>query len=512
MIIKKMEKKYKFSLLGVLSLSLLIGCGDSNKKPSLAEMDFFNSETILNNVESYWRKDFSCAQQSGDGMSVFIDLSNGMYDAYNQGQNFDMLRDVISQMPSDVKFYSVANAEVIQLEGDANVIYKNFVMDQSLYKKNKYAPIEKTLKTIVSNNEDALFVTDFEEYEAKNGEQLGNFSKDYFTQWLKNGNTIEFYVMNFHEKNKNLESDKHVYFVLFNTPEKKIKERFELGLSGKNYGYKYYLLSPNFYSLKTHYPAIDKGGQYYDENGDDIVLLLQKYHNGSLKGNDYEVYYSQSNWQDIFSNSNALKEVGVAKPFSHFFRNLFIDLSNEAYVVENLDVTVTDITDDYCFYSQCSEVAKESHKPKLTKDQSGNSIFADDNDDPIAIDCYTEDGKIKSEWLYSPKPTHDVPEVFVVDNTLLKNSFDADNSNAEIGIQYHPNFSGHMANSGALLRIDVILKCKINTSELDDLFVWQSVINDGKKNDALSQGIKSALDAVNPNGKIIYSYFVKMLD
>ena len=122
-------------------------------------------------------------------------------------------------------------------------------------------------------------VTDFEEYTTDGKEQFENFAKDEFIKWLKMGNSITFYVANYQEKNAKTKRtvDKHLYFIVFNTAANKLKADVEYAWKDRGYTYEQFELSTDIYSLENKYAAADKGGQYYDQEGNDIVFAVNNY-------------------------------------------------------------------------------------------------------------------------------------------------------------------------------------------------------------------------------------------
>jgi hypothetical protein len=205
-----------------------------------------------------------------------------------------------------------------------------------------------------------------------------------------------------------------------------------------------------------------------------------------------------------------MMEQGVPKPFTHVFRNLFINLKNDdSFTINGLQVKVTDVTDDYKFFAQANEAKK--HAPKMTKDASGNPVFDESEVDPIALNCYDDKGNLKAEWTYSYSPNHvsELQEVFALDQQLFNNSKSSNPEKTEIGIVYHPNFAGTLPNPGALLRVDIVVdNCEENFAKLPQLFSWESSTQPGKTQNSLEESIRNTLESINPKGETIYTYFI----
>lgn len=227
----------------------------------------------------------------------------------------------------------------------------------------------------------------------------------------------------------------------------------------------------------------------------------------------YEYCPFQEPWGNIVSNSHSLMEKGVPKPFTSLFRNLFIDISNEdVYRLKKLEVKVSDVTKDFLLYTYAKEVL--NHKPKLSKDQKGNSVFAEDETDPIALECYNEQGQLLDEWIYTPQETTVMKEIFALDDEIYQNSSkDSNNKETEIAIKYDDNLDvSALDDFHGILRVDVVIAdCEPNLSNLENLFSWESITTKGRTNSSLSESIRNTLDKVNPKGKVIYTYFVQIV-
>ncbi len=495
----------------VMAMSFLtMSCGNKDDIfPNVMKQDY-----IFNNIQAYHLKNVEGKAAENREMNVYIDFSDGLWQAYkNNPDNGVMIQAIAQNLTGGaVKWYGVGSNKIYDLDFPNTELY-NKVVNPKSYSKEIMAPIQETVNKIVEANEDALFVTDFEEYTQDKKEQFLGFAKDYFIEWLKKGNSIDFYVTDYTEKcKKNRTVGKHLYFIIFSTPGHPLKDKIDFALKGRTCRYETFNLSKNFFSLSNEYPAANKGGNYYNEKGEDIVFLLdENYFKNNFKDN-FEFYPCQSTWADIYSNSKSLMEQGVPKQFTHVLRNLFINLKNDdIFTINGLGVKVYDVTDDYTFFVQANEAKK--HAPKLTKDASGNVIIDESETNPIAVTCYDDKGNLKKEWNYSPKKIMELPEVFTLDKQLFNNTKASNPEKTEIGIMYHPNFTGSLSNPGALIRVDVVVdNCEPNFEKLSRLFSWDSSTQKDKKNSSLEESIRNTLEKINPQGETIYSYYIVTVD
>lgn len=486
------------SVIAVMSATM-ISCGGNGDCFDVEGFDPFGQDVKTFIVE-YSQKDVETnATDTTDtkDINVYIDFSDGMQNAYKMPTNLDMLQTLCGHLADIATWYNCSNKEITSMERLTDKEIYNKVSDLTMYNKVG-APIEKTLTQIVANNKDAIFISDFEEYE--NGHiQRAPFAAKHFTEWLQKGNSIKFYVGEDFKEGKTM---KHLFFIVFNTSTTNAQKKVEDAWRGRNYNYREFLLTNDFLTITTDYPSNTKGGIYYDENGADILFVLneENFYNPTEKNIEY--YPGQNGWCNLYKYSNNMMQAGTPKPFTHVFRHLFINLKgDEAYSLDKIDVRVTDITEDYVFFSKTREVLK--HHPKLTKDESGNSIFADGND-AIALSCYDTDGSLHSEWIYKAKETPEIKEVFVIDDDLFNNDKTNDNK-IEVGIKWHQNFNcSQITNPEGLYRVDVIIKdCTEQLPDLENFFAWDN-------NQCLAESVRKTLLDSNPKGKTIYSYFIKM--
>lgn len=507
----KKRKFYPFLTCTAVVLAFLAtSCRDKGDVFSQAGINVMDPAYISDNIQAYHLKDVECQGEENSTMNVYIDFSNGMVQAYKgNANNRGMISSIAQKLTGGtVKWYKVGSKEIKEMDFPNTELY-NKVVDDKSYSTEIMAPIQETIKKIVSENQDALFVTDFEEYTADGQEQFQNFAKEYFIDWVKKGNSIDFYVTNYDEKCRgNRTVAKHLYFIIFSTPAQKLKANIDDAFKGRSYQYETFNLSRNFFSLSNEYPTATKGGNYYDNEGRDVIFQMdeQKYKNGVQ--NYFEFYPCNATWSDIYSNSKSMMEQGVPKPFTHVFRNLFINLKNEdSFTINGLSVKVSDVTDDYKFFAQAKEAKK--HAPKMTKDASGNPVIDESETNSIALGCYDEAGNLRAEWNYSPKNVTDLPEVFTLDQQLFSNSKTSNPEKTEIGIVYHPNFAGTLPNPGALIRVDVIAEnCEENFAKLSQLFSWESSTQPGRTQNCLEESIRNTLQAINPKGETIYTYYI----
>lgn len=517
-----------FVMVGALSL-ISMSCSDGKDEFTKAtNIDVMTPEYISEHIEAYQLKDVPTAKKSENGKkSVYIDFSNGMVHAYkDNANNSRMIESICHNLYDECDWYKVASNAITPLDKTATEIF-NMVTTDTNYATEIMAPIQKTIEKIVEENHEALFVTDFEEYNASKQEEFLGFAKNPFMKWLKMGNSIDFYIMDYQEPvsyEHGKMVDKHLYFIVFSTPqtnssEKHLKDLIDHSLRGKDVEYKTYALADSFYSMSNEYKSTKHGGIYYlkqpiDGQDDPIFTLnTELFKNVAAKG--YEFYPFQTTWAAIDENRTAMMEEGAEPRFTHAFEKLFINLNmnenKDIFTIKELDLKVTDITNDYKLFTQCKEAA--AAKVVKTKDESGNVILDVDKSDAVANFCYDSKGNLKNEWKYEFKEDNisEIQEMFVFDQKKFKND---PATKREIKIKFHDNFKAeNLAHPGALIRVDVVIKdCGYNFKGLDELFSWESTTKAGKKNESLLESIRNSIMDLNPKGKIVYSYYIRTAD
>jgi hypothetical protein len=198
----------------------------------------------------------------------------------------------------------------------------------------------------------------------------------------------------------------------------------------------------------------------------------------------------------------------------HFLRNLFLNASNtSSYALKDVAVEVHDVTADYEHFARCQEVAK--HVPKVVKDPDhGYMRFADDEEDPIALACYDSTGTVKPEWVYTPKDSPELKEVFSLAEELFSTGMTTDPAKVELAIGFHPEFDAEKVADARLVRVDVVVKSTQDASQNAslDAMIWESAIKRDRMNKSLYFSVRETLQdaalAPERSNPVLYSYFI----
>ena len=470
-----------------------------------------STEDFKEQLKVYLEKDLPVVNIASDKYAAYFDFTGAMTACLDSSidSTFNGLCQKITSNASQFDIYKLGNDTITMLSGDVRPAAIFEQLRSASDKIEFYAPIEKTLKKITEEGRSTFLITDFEEYTTDGQIYRQAYATPYFKKWLSAGGDITFFVTDYKEGNL----DKHLYYIVFDYNEHKLLELVRNGLSGMPKNYNEFTLSTNAYPIATNYPSAAQGGTYHDETGEDIVSCSVE--DGSSDGFfklehlRAESYCFECNWEDIVQNaSQQTKANGASVPFTHLFRNLFVDFSkNNSYKVKSLKVKVTDIQDDFDKYWGYHVAI--NNKPKIEKEAGETYLDFEGVED--GEQYYDQNGRILSKWDYSEKPGNisEIQDLLVFDDELFNNSFSKNPSQVELGIYFKKGATGQILQQNdedPIYRIDIVIAdaeiCDLNM--IDQLFYWPG-------NDCLSASIKSTLQDMIPLGKPIYSYFVRIL-
>lgn len=474
-----------------------------------------NEDAFSDKLTVYLKKDLPVVRVSSEKYAAYFDFTGAMT-ACNDSQTAETFNGLCQKITGEsAKFdiYKLGDSKIVPLTGEVRPAQIFAQLKNASKQQEFYAPIEDALKQITKEGRSAVLVTDFEEY-TKDGQIYRQaYATPYLKSWLASGGDITFYVTDYNEG-----IAKHLYYVVFDYNEHSLLKLVENSLQGLPVNYKRFTLATNSYPTCTNYLAAAKGGTYHDAYGDDIVSMSNEdgSDNGFFKieGLRTESYSFGASWEDIVTNAKdqtrengADGKNGNDEPFTHLFRNLFIDLSHsDSYKLNALDVRVTDVYDDLEKY--WAWYVASTNKPKIEKEEG--EIYLDFEGHEAGEKYYDEKGNILAEYDYTKGPGNigEIKDMLVFDNDLFKNTNAQDPASVELGVKFKPGFTGEilqLEGDDHIFRVDIIVQsasiCDQNT--LQELFDWPG-------NDCLFYSVKNALQDMNPQGRPIYSYFVRI--
>jgi len=510
--------KGKISLLAIVAL-VYLGTGCEPKPITAYEEPLeFYKDYYANYHEAALG---SQAKIPAGNQAVYVDFSDGLVQAYTSETNKNVV-DYISQkmVGSSIDWYGLGKNH----NGVGKLEYAN---DRDIYNKvisaasyvDIMAPIEEALKKISTSANDALLITDFEEYTPDGKEQKFAYAKDYFTKWIKEGNSITIYYSKYTEKNKKskLSGEKNLYFVLFNygeVNENSLVSTFEKAIEGRSLdGLIKFEINPNPYAISNNYGGKEKTGLTADPDVQPTALnvgdpegAVLNYNNGFLtNARPYESIEFGVSLNDLYEFY--FKEKGK------FAKGLFLDATNNvSYLLKNVAVKVTDVTLDYEQFVKYT-VAVET-KPKLIKDEGNNEVWDEESESNEIISDYYEKNtlKIKPALQFKHEPGEMISEVFDFDVSIFSDRLKNSPEEVELVTIFHKNFEGNLdASEPRIVRVDYVIETtEENYTAQLEAFKWNSVINASNGiNSSLYESIRNTLQEVKPSG-ILYSYYLKL--
>lgn len=496
----------------LLAFTILLGaCG---KKESGAWSSFKPLDDIEKNIQGYYDASLGQSVNAKSGNpSVYIDFSDGLVQAYTENPlNGQIVQAICNKLLNpEIEWYSLAASKITKLEYNSNQLY-NKVSDAKEY-KDIMAPIQETVKKITSSKNDALLITDFEEYTSDGKEQFENYPKVYFTDWIKKGNSITFFYTDYTETNKKskITSKKHLYFTVFThgkATEKSMVSLIREALKGR-YSPKVFELNNTPYTISNDYGGKENTGI----NNQQFSKWVNYNFNGYKESNlPYEVIGINKTWDD--KTEKYIQNI-ISKENRLFLSKLILNASDQTcFKLNKVGLKAYDVSNDYEKYAQSTEATK--HIPSFTTNSKKDTVWDDkSNKDAITKLCFkTNSLDLKEEWVYktSDLSKQSWPEVFDYDKEIFAGHLKNDPSKISLNIIINPNYKfKNITNKNALIRIDFnIDDATFNdgNSQLTD-FQWSSVTIKEKPNKSLSEAIRNTLQETSPKGNIIYSYYIK---
>jgi hypothetical protein len=503
----------------IISIALLKGFNKTEETPFDNPLTVFQEE-----ISNYF--DASLGKESkvpSGNQSVYVDFSDGIKQAVSNQTINDVVKYISGKIKDDqLDWFGLGEKKyngVGPIAFDKNRDFYNLVTTPSNY-DDIYAPIEDALKEITTKSNDALLITDFEEYSSDKAEQKSPIYQQHFTKWIEAGNSITFYYSKYTETNSTskLSGEKNLYFVIFNygqVNENSLLTKFEKAIEGRGLsGLKKFEINPNPYSVYNDYGGKEKTGLTLDpdvenksalEIGDKEGAVLF-YQNGFLNNSrPFEAFEFGQSLNDLYDF--------YFKEKRRFSKKLYLDATNNAsYILKNVKVQVTDVTSDYERFVKSKEAQKNI--PILENDPGNNKVWKQaDADNPIIAECYEKNtAKLKNEYIYKFTPGELLSEMFDFDASIFSDRLKNSPKEVELITTFHKNFAGKFTNKDqVILRIDYVMDATEENynSQLND-FKWNSIINTtNRENTSLYESIRNTLQAVKPKG-ILYSFYLKL--
>lgn len=510
------NKPYRLGLIPLLVIIGLVffvsGCRKKQAEPA-------NDWSLINKNLPKYRAFVGSStpqEESSPELDYYQDFTWGLKVAFQDTNTKAFFDTIISSLKmSSINLFQISN-ETIKPFGLVN---KDRIFDQVRNPDNfkqAYAPLDKALEKIVHNQRPALYITDGELWDRSVGESERPWAREHLAEWLKGGNKVLFYVTDHPDAGK----IKHLFYVLF------IPRNLN-GLSSNFVGDIAYALANDVGAKGLKYAtfsfdnsAIGFEQRYATEKsgGADSNLDLQpNYLNPP--GENWEFLELGLGWKNIVRYVGQAVDDQSGKPVpggNHLLRKLFAKAQNQGFHdIRNIDVKVTDITEDYskfAIWQSCLETPptfKLDDKGRKQKDpNSGQFIIIT----PGLDGCYSDNGELLPQYRYEHKVLPEKKEVFTLDRNLFQNTWQQDHQ-AEVGIKLHPNFNGTQISSDRenLLQVDLYVTEATPLAKRLELekFIWGG--KQISRNRAMYQSMLMAINDANPQGQVVYTYYLKTM-
>ncbi len=503
-----MKKKIYFAVL--LSLVLLVNACKKGHCPADMMLDY--PQVIKAYHQNVTKKDNFVNQETK--FAVYLDYSSSMKTAFADKKTLDFYEMFINSLKiSTVDFYEVDKNNVTEIKNlNKNELYKK-VKDVARF-SGINAPLHQAMQLIMTNKCEAVFITDGELWD--NGEKDDPWAREEFELWLTNGNLIDFYVTDHIDEGK----QKHVFYMFF-IPKNKIDDtqnisnqfKFYLdnSLTAKELVYSKFSFSNNAIKLTQEYKTQKSGGL-----NPNAILNEETYINEGLNYS-FEYIDIMMRWKDIvkyiqFATNDMGQPLKNGEPL---INQLFVETTNlEFYKIEELGIKVYDAKNDVDKLKAIYEALQ--NPPSFVKDAEDKIVLDADNkpmlDCPGQTDAYSTTGELILDTNFVSNNLTEINDLFVFDNEAFMNNF-KQQGRGEIVIKISENFDGSQISETQenLFKIDIYLKKVTPYVENPNLakFIWQG--KQVESNKSIYNSILGALNAANPQGQVIYTFYIKTL-
>ena len=375
-----------------------------------------------------------------------------------------------------------------------------------------YAQLQDNLDSIVLNNREAIFISDFEEY--KKGESLDVAEAAVFSgafeKWLDKGHNLHLYRLPYMdgEKSKNLviamfcssqSSNSIVNELIQNIKEEK-------GVAPDiSFTHNPFKIDYQDSITTDLHGTVLYGENGYETNGHNKWTTW----NTSL---GYEIHSMQVDW-DFFLTEDYLK---ISK--GRLSEGLLLNTSASSYMTINgLNVSVMDITPALALNSEVSYFRNVQSKIKLTKDVGGNIVWSEEDtiNYPYLSEVFEENTKNFKDIYDNPPFSANVTDLQLaieLDQDLFDDWMKNDPSKVKVHLNLNKNkIPGYRANGdpfgwAILINVDDI---GLNLNHFESYVFTDPK---GKVNKSLSESLKNVAlyweKQLLENESRIYTYYL----
>lgn len=412
--------------------------------------------------------DFSCINYATD--MYYREDPNADQKKKKNYNMFDALLGHITSGINNYQFYKVDDRGTSKIHNEGTSALYNAIKTAPTNEKTK---IDSALDLIVKSGNPAIYITDYEGYDGDKFDESA-FASKYFADWLKAGNKITFIATDYEEKMRTAVVSKWMYITVFDYANGVLTDRVMQSISSiPSYEYKVFRMS-NSFSVKTKYENVLKGGDYHDKSGNPLVCGTNE--DGKEMGfKSYEdfnadFYPFSVSWEAMKKTSEDLAQYGDPR-YRNFLSGLYINQKDlvDCYNIKSFSLKVENVQADFdAYYEQV-----EDSEGKLME-KHGNATIPSVSDlfevDKYKYNSYSEESEIAIN--FSQKYVGGTPIGMNTDNDFLCVRLFVD----DVDVKFNNNIFRR---------------------------------SDG--NNALEKSVREALNHAKPTGKLVYTYFMRVL-
>lgn len=485
-------------LIAVLSLSFVSCSSDPWEKVlKQAHENQFTAE----NVEDFHAKTYTslkAAEIDESKVDIYVDLSDGIAPAWADDGNKELFKTIINRtttrstiVPMGRRSKNAPKEDIGLSIGMSQGAQIELLMNPESASKRIYAQIQSNLDSIVLNNREAIFISDFEEYRDSKSLTVAKAAiyNGAFEKWLDKGHNLHLYRLPYMDGEKS----KNLIIAMFCSSQsststvngliQKIEE--EKGVS-PDVSFVHNPFKINYqYSISTDlHGTILYGDNGYETNGHKDWTTW----NTSL---GYEIHSMQADWE-YFLDKDFL-EVSEGR----LSEGLLLNTSASNYMtIKGLNVSVMDITSALELNSEVNFFEDVQSKIELTKDPGGNIVWSDNDTINYPYLNYVFDKNTKTlQDIWSKPPFSqtykELPFAIQLDQKLFDDLMKNDPSKVKVHLKLNPGkINSYRAEGGpfgwsVLIDVDNI---EVNLDHFDSYIFTDPK---GNVNKSLSESLKN---------------------
>ena len=488
------------ALTAVLSLSF-VSCSCSSDPWVEAQEQAHEKQYTAENVEDFHGKTYTSLKPDTldeSNVDIYVDLSDGIAPAWADDGNKELFKTIINRtttsstiIPMGRRSKNAPKEDIGLSVGMSQGAQIELLMNPESASKLIYAQIQSNLDSIVLNNREAIFISDFEEYRDSKSLTVAKAAiyNGAFEKWLDKGHNLHLYRLPYMDGEKS----KNLVIAMFCSSQssnstvngliQKIEE--EKGVSPDVS----FVHNPFKIDYQDSISTALHGTILYGDNGYETMGHNQwTTWNTSL---GYEIHSMQADW-DYFLD-DAFLEVSEGR----LSEGLLLNTSASNYMtINSLNVSITDITSALELNSEVNFFEDVQNKLELTTDPGGNIVWSENDtiNYPFLGYVFEENTKnLQEMWSQPSFSNHykELPFAILLDQKLFNDLMKNDPSKVKVHLELNPDkINSYRANGGPFgwsLQIDV----KNIEVDLDHFESYIFTDPKGNVNLSLSESLKN---------------------